>query len=106
MQVAFVLPLSMPLLVPVGLYRLEWFYPALMILVGAHYVPFVFLYGMRMFAILAALLVTGGLLLAMYGPAIFSAGAWFTAATLLIFAGVGRTLAAREAREVTSQAMA
>ncbi len=31
MQIAFVLPLSMPLLLPVGLYRLNWFYPAMMI---------------------------------------------------------------------------
>jgi hypothetical protein len=53
MQVAFVLPASMPLLVPVGLYRLNWFYPAITILLGAHYLPFVFLYGMRMFAALA-----------------------------------------------------
>ena len=34
MQVAFVLPFSMLLLVPVGLYRLNWFFPALMVLVG------------------------------------------------------------------------
>src|SRR5438876_76878 len=34
MQVAFVLPLSMLLLVPVGLYRLNWFFPALIVLVG------------------------------------------------------------------------
>ena len=54
MQIAFVLPLSMPLLLPVGLYRLNWFYPAMMILLGAHYLPFVFLYGMRMFAVLAS----------------------------------------------------
>jgi len=65
MQIAFVLPLSMPLLLPVGLYRLNWFYPALMILLGAHYLPFVFLYGMRMFAVLAAVLVGGGTLIAM-----------------------------------------
>src|SRR6202022_5109737 len=32
MQVAFVLPFSMLLLVPVGFYRLNWFFPALMIL--------------------------------------------------------------------------
>jgi hypothetical protein len=49
MQAAFVLPLSMPLLLPVGLYRLHWFFPALMVLVGAHYLPFATLYGMRMF---------------------------------------------------------
>src|SRR5688500_19720962 len=35
MQVAFVLPLSMPLLLPFGLYRLNWFYPAMLILLGA-----------------------------------------------------------------------
>ena len=52
-QVAFVLPLSMLLLVPVGLYRLGWFFPALMvILVGAHYLPFATLYGMRTFLFL------------------------------------------------------
>src|ERR1700680_4740448 len=48
MQVAFVLPFSMLLLVPVGFYKLNWFFPALMILVGAHYLPFASLYGMRM----------------------------------------------------------
>jgi hypothetical protein len=34
MQIAFVLPFSMLLLVPVGLYNLNWFFPALMVLVG------------------------------------------------------------------------
>ena len=66
MQVAFVLPLSMPLLLPVGIYRLTWFYPGMMVLLGAHYVPFAFLYGMRMFLALAALLTGGGLIIAMY----------------------------------------
>src|SRR5215475_11447439 len=31
-EVAFVLPFSMLLLVPVGLYNLNWFFPALMVL--------------------------------------------------------------------------
>lgn len=93
MQVAFVLPLSMFLLLPVGLYRLNWFYPALMILLGAHYLPFVTLYGMRMFAALAALLVGGGVVIALYWSGSFSAGAWFTAAMLLVFAGVGKLVA-------------
>ena len=66
MQVAFVLPFSMPLLLPVSRYQLNWFYPALMILLGAHYLPFVFLYGMRMFAVLAAALLGGGIIIAMY----------------------------------------
>jgi len=49
MQVAFVLPFSMLLLVPVGLYDLNLFFPALMVLLGPHYLPFATLYGMRMF---------------------------------------------------------
>jgi hypothetical protein len=103
MQVAFVLPLSMPLLLPVGLYRLNWFYPAMMVLLGAHYLPFVFLYGMRMFAALAALVVGGGWVIAMYRPDIFSVGAWYTGATLLAFAGIGGAIVRREVREGAAQ---
>jgi hypothetical protein len=98
MQVAFVLPLSMPLLLPVGLYRLNWFYPAMMILLGAHYLPFVFLYGMQMFAVLAAFLVGGGVLIAMYFSASFSLGAWYTGIILLVFAWLGRLTVNREDR--------
>ena len=98
MQVAFVLPLSMPLLVPVGLYRLTWFYPGLMILLGAHYLPFVFLYGMRAFWALGCLLVIAGLMIAMYWSSSFSVGAWYTGAVLIVFAGIGRTIAQRESR--------
>jgi hypothetical protein len=99
MQVAFVLPLSMPLLLPVSLYRLNWFYPAMMILLGAHYIPFVFLYGMRMFAVIAALIAGGGIVIAMYWSNSFSIGAWYTGAILVLFAVVGRTIIRREIHE-------
>jgi hypothetical protein len=98
MQVAFVLPLSMPLLLPVGLYRLNWFYPAMMILLGAHYLPFTFLYGMRMFAVLASLLLGGGVLIALRLSDSFGVGAWYTGAMLLLFAGAGAAIVFREAR--------
>jgi hypothetical protein len=100
MQVAFVLPFSMPLLLPVSRYQLNWFYPALMILLGAHYLPFVFLYGMRMFAVLAAALLGGGIIIAMYLQSSFSIGAWYTGTVLLIFAAVGGSLVHKE-RETT-----
>ncbi len=103
MQVAFVLPLSMPLLLPVARYRLNWFFPAMMVLLGAHYVPFVFLYGMRMFAVLAALIAGGGLLIAMYWSSSFSLGAWYTAAMLVLFAVVGRATVRREASAVAAR---
>jgi hypothetical protein len=96
MQTAFVLPMSMPLLVPVTRYNQNLFFPATMILVGAHYLPFVFLYGMRMFAVLAALLVGGGIGLAIYWSNSFAAGAWCAGVALVVFGGLGRAIARRE----------
>jgi hypothetical protein len=57
-----------------ALYRETWFFPAAMIVIGAHYLPFITLYGMKMFGILAIALVLVGTGLAPYGPAIFSLG--------------------------------
>lgn len=98
MQVAFTLPLSLPVVGAAALYRLDWFFPAFMIVLGAHYLPFVFLYGMKMFAALTALLVTAGIVLAVYLPLPFAAGAWITAGLLLTFAFAGRWVADREVR--------
>ena len=103
MQVAFVLPLSMPLLLPVARFRLNWLYPALMIILGAHYLPFVFLYGMPMFALLSAVLVAGGVVIAMYWSTSFGVGAWFTGITLLLFAMAGRVIVDRERRASAAQ---
>jgi hypothetical protein len=65
----------------------------MMIILGAHYLPFMFLYGMRMFGALSALLVALGIWLAHGG---FATGAWVTAVVLLAFAVAGLVLAARE----------
>jgi hypothetical protein len=98
MQVAFVLPLSMLLLLPVGQFRLNWFFPALMILLGAHYLPFASLYGMRMFLFLAGILIAMGVVIALYFAETFSLGAWVASLTLFVFAWIGRSIATAEAR--------
>jgi len=90
MQAAFVLPLSLLVVGAATLYRLGWFYPAFMIVLGAHYLPFVTLYGMRMFYVLAGILVGTGVALALYVAMPFGTGAWFTGAVLLVFAVLGR----------------
>ena len=97
MQVAFVLPFSMLLLVPVGFYRLNWFFPALMILLGAHYLPFATLYGMRMFLFLAGILIAVGVVIAHYFSGTFSLGAWVGGLALFVFAWMGRAIAVGEA---------
>lgn len=80
---------------PVTLYRLNWFFPALMILVGAHYLPFATLYGMRMFLFLAATLIAAGVVIALYFANTFSLGAWIGGVALFVFAWIGRSIATR-----------
>lgn len=84
---------SLPLVIAATLYRHSWFYPAFMIAVGSHYLPFMFLYGMWQFGVLAALLIGSGLVLGLYVPAAPSFGGWLTASLLLIFAFIGRRTA-------------
>ncbi len=91
-QVAFTVPLNFLLVGAATLYRENWFFPAAMVVVGTHYLPFITLYGMKMFAILAGLLIIFGAGLALYGPDVFSLGAWITASLLIAFAFIGRHL--------------
>jgi hypothetical protein len=85
-QVAFIVPLSMPVIGATSLFNINWFYPAFMLIVGAHYMPFIFLYGMWEFAVLSALLIGGGVAIGMLLPSTFVTGGWFTAVVLLLFA--------------------
>jgi hypothetical protein len=78
------------------MHRLEWFYPAFMVVLGAHYLPFVFLYGMRMFAGLSVALVSSGVALAHRSGGAFAGPAWITGGLLLGFAVLGLLLVRRE----------
>lgn len=95
-QVAFTVPLNFLLVGAVTLYRENWFFPAAMIVVGTPYLPFITLYGMKMFGVLAALLVILGAGLGFYGPELFSLGGWLTGVLLIIFAFAGRRVVLQE----------
>jgi hypothetical protein len=95
-QIAFTVPIGFILVGAATLYQQTWFYPASMIVVGAHYLPFIFLYGMPQFGALAALLILGGAGIGLYGPDIFSLGGWIGAAFLIVFAFVGRNVVLKE----------
>jgi hypothetical protein len=99
MQIAFTLPLNLPLVAAATFYRLNWFYPAFMIALGTHYLPFIFSYGMPQFGVLSALLIGAGLTICLYIPSVFSLGAWLTAAVLLVFAFIGRSVAQGESKQ-------
>lgn len=98
MQVAFVVPLCLPIILAVAHHETHWFYPAFMVVVGAHYLPFVFLYGMRMFAVLGFGLVALALGVAHQPTWPMAGAAWLTAAVLLAAAVAGRAIVRRELR--------
>jgi hypothetical protein len=86
MQIAFTVPFVLPVAGAVALYRPGWFYPACMVIVGAHYLPFVFLYGMKTFALLAATLLGGGFAIGLIAPNEVVLGGWVGGAILFAFA--------------------
>lgn len=95
-QTAFTVPINFLLVGAIILYKPVWFFPASMIIVGSHYLPFITLYGMKMFGVLAALLIMGGTGLALYGPPVFSLGGWTTGLILVVFAFIGRSIVIKE----------
>lgn len=95
-QVAFTVPLNFLLVGAATLFRETWFFPAAMIVVGSHYLPFITLYGMKLFGILAVVLITVGTGLALYGPQIFSLGGWICGFVLIGFAFLGRQFVLKE----------
>lgn len=97
-QVAFTLPFTLPLVFAATLYQQRWFYPAFMIVLGAHYLPFIFMYGMPQFGMLAAALIGSGVLIALYVPSALSLGGWLTAFLLFAFAFIGLHVARSEQR--------
>ena len=86
MQTAFIVPLLLPLAFAAALYNVNWFHPAVMLIVGAHYLPFIFLYGMRSFGVLAIVLMAGAVAIALRRADSFATAAWVTATALLVFA--------------------
>lgn len=98
MQVALAGGVPMLLLVPVTEFRLTLFYPALMVLMGAHYLPFTFLYGTRIFMLLGAALAGCGVVLAFYAPGSFSLGGWIGGGILFVFAWILRMAVGAEIR--------
>lgn len=87
MQVAFTVPLAVPLVLWAAQARQELFFPAMAIVVGAHYLPFAFLYGMREYLALAAILLGIGYWFGWASIGAFATAGWWVAGILLLFAG-------------------
>jgi hypothetical protein len=75
--------LGIPVAAAASLYEINWFYPAFMVVMGAHYLPFSHLYGMRVFVPLGAGMWLLGLVIGLWAPAWSAAGALLTGVGLV-----------------------
>ncbi len=87
-QLALQVPLGLLVALALGIFAPNLFFPAAMVVVGAHYLAFVFLYGMKSFAVLASVMIVAGVLIALGVPDLSVAGAWLTVLALLAFSAV------------------
>lgn len=84
-EVPLVGPLMIPLVGAVALRRVEWFYPAMMLAMGAHYLPFSFLYGMPQFIRLGVIMAVAGVAVGLWAPGLSTFAAFLTASVLFGF---------------------
>lgn len=101
MEGTVLLMLCLPLAFVVALYRLEWFFPAMLLVIGGRYFTFATLYGSRVFwALGTALVLTAFLLVATRMPPVVGAlagGIIELAFAVGLFAGETRERAAASA---------
>ena len=95
--VALTIPLGLPLIyMACGDGRLNLFFPAFSILVGAHWLPFVYIYRMWTFSLLAGIMVALGIFFGFINTASFSAAGFAASAALLVFGLLHLRLVQRE----------
>lgn len=85
MQSAFTVPLGLLVAIVLGSYEPLLFFPATLIIVGAHYLVFISLYGMKLFAVLAGILIAVGTVTLFWLPNLGDISGWLGAAVFLVF---------------------
>jgi hypothetical protein len=88
MQSAFIIPVMIPVALGATLHNPNWFYPAMAVIVGAHYFPFVTLYGMWRYWILGGAMIAVGIVVGLYSRDGFTLAGWLCGVLLLLFAGL------------------
>jgi len=101
MEGTVLLMLCLPLAFVVALYRLDWFFPAMLLVIGGRYFTFATLYGSRLYWVLGGVLVLAAfLLVATQQPA--AAGAFAGGIIELAFAAGLFVVAAKEPKPTTA----
>ncbi len=100
-QISLIIPFSFPLIFLIARENMNLFFPALTIIVGAHYLPFIHAYKMKSYWILASLLVVGGSLFAFIMNSNAHYCAYYTGFILLLFGIINYYLTKREINKPT-----
>ena len=80
----FILIVCAPLAYVVALYRIEWFFPAMLFIIGSRYLTFTTLYGLKVYWLCGTTLIVVGCLLIVF-QAPFAVGAFAGAVVELLF---------------------
>lgn len=99
LQVAMLLPLLLPLIAAAFAYRADWLYPAFMVALGAHFLPFMFLFGMWQFGALGLVMAGSGIAFGLAGADHPAVAGWFGGAVQLLFGFIGLAAVRAEARK-------
>jgi hypothetical protein len=100
MLIAFTIPLSYPLVYMASRNNINSFFPSLTIIVGAHYLPFLWAYKMPSFLFLGIILVGVGML-SFYSTNSFSICAYATGAVMIIFGLINFSIVTAELSKET-----
>jgi hypothetical protein len=99
-QIGLIIPFSFPLIFMLTKENMNLFFPALTIIVGAHFLPFIYAYKMKTYWILASVLVIGGSYFGFIMPGNFDYCAYFTGSILLLFAIINFYLTKKEIEKI------
>ncbi len=92
------IPLSMPIVYMACKYNINWFFPSFAVLIGAHYLPFVWAYKMPTFGILAGLIIAIGIICVLKYSDSFPIAAYMTGSTMILFAVIHYSLVRKEVK--------
>lgn len=95
-QIALIIPFSFPLIFLLTKENVNLFFPALTIIIGAHYLPFIYAYKLKTYWILSPLLVIGGSFFGFMMQDNFDYCAYYTGSMLFLFAILNRYLTKKE----------
>lgn len=100
MQTAFTVPIGLLVAVVLSLSEPSLFFCAAMLIVGAHYLPFCFLYGMKTFIVLACTLILSAFILVYLIPSALFLSGWIGGGILIAFSLVLYILYYRDSHSI------